>query len=169
MTSKTAAAGHTSKHVSSTKHGKTSKHSPAKTKKTRTTGTAKAHTKATHATHAKARSSAVGDLLPVCSLEAVAQALRLGGTRVTDDDVAARWAELGELSIPDAAEAFRISVRQAVGPGAFSAENLCVPLLLGVDVPGPHAVLATSAGWWSWGELYSPWPCRVEEAWAVVL
>jgi len=40
-------------------------------------------------------------------------------------------------------------------------------LILGVDVPGPHAVLATADGWWSWGELWSPWPARVEEAWAV--
>lgn len=40
-------------------------------------------------------------------------------------------------------------------------------LILGVDVPGPHAVLATADGWWSWGELHAPWPCRIEEAWAV--
>ena len=40
-------------------------------------------------------------------------------------------------------------------------------LILGVDVPGPHCVLATPAGWWSWGKLHDPWPCRVEEAWAV--
>lgn len=40
-------------------------------------------------------------------------------------------------------------------------------LILHVDVPGPHAVLATRDGWWSWGELYSPWRCNVLEAWAV--
>ncbi len=40
-------------------------------------------------------------------------------------------------------------------------------VLLGVDRPGPHAVLATPDGWWSWGELYSPWPARIEEAWVV--
>jgi hypothetical protein len=40
-------------------------------------------------------------------------------------------------------------------------------LILSVDVPGPHAVLATADGWWSWGELYDPWPCRVSDAWAV--
>jgi hypothetical protein len=34
-------------------------------------------------------------------------------------------------------------------------------------VPGPHAVLATRDGWWSWGELFTPWPARVSEAWAV--
>lgn len=40
-------------------------------------------------------------------------------------------------------------------------------LILGIDAPGPHCVLATADGWWSWGELYSPWPCRVDQAWAV--
>lgn len=43
-------------------------------------------------------------------------------------------------------------------------------LILGVDLPGPHAVLATPDGWWSWGELHCP--CEfpdavIEEAWAV--
>lgn len=44
-------------------------------------------------------------------------------------------------------------------------------LILGLDLPeGPHAVLATDGGWWSWGELYDPaqFPGAViEEAWAV--
>jgi len=40
-------------------------------------------------------------------------------------------------------------------------------LILGIDVPGPHAVLATADGWWSWGELHDPWECRVGQAWAV--
>lgn len=48
--------------------------------------------------------------------------------------------------------------------------NVQHALILGVDLPGPHAVLATPAGWWSWGTLYDPatWPDAViEEAWAV--
>lgn len=44
-------------------------------------------------------------------------------------------------------------------------------LILGLALPeGPHAVLATGDGWWSWGELYDPsgFPGAViEEAWAV--
>lgn len=40
-------------------------------------------------------------------------------------------------------------------------------LILGINTPGPHAVLATPDGWWSWGELYSPWTATIEEAWAV--
>lgn len=46
--------------------------------------------------------------------------------------------------------------------------NSCTSnLILHVDAPGSHAVLATPRGWWSWGELYDPWRCRVSEAWAV--
>lgn len=44
-------------------------------------------------------------------------------------------------------------------------------LILGLALPeGPHAVYATPAGWWSWGELHDPgqFPGAViEEAWAV--
>ena len=43
-------------------------------------------------------------------------------------------------------------------------------LILQVELPGPHAVLATPEGWWSWGELHDPaeWPdAVVEEAWAI--
>lgn len=43
-------------------------------------------------------------------------------------------------------------------------------LILGVDLPGQHAVLATPEGWWSWGELWCP--CEfpdavIDGAWAV--
>lgn len=43
-------------------------------------------------------------------------------------------------------------------------------LILGVELPGPHTLLATPDGWWSWGEPFDPseWPRMViEEAWAV--
>jgi hypothetical protein len=43
-------------------------------------------------------------------------------------------------------------------------------LILGLELPGPHTVLATPDGWWSWGQLWCPceWPDAViEEAWAV--
>lgn len=43
-------------------------------------------------------------------------------------------------------------------------------LILGVELPGAHAVLATPRGWWSWGELYDPsdFPeAVVEAAWTV--
>jgi hypothetical protein len=43
-------------------------------------------------------------------------------------------------------------------------------LILGVDLPGPHAVLATPDCWRSWGDTWCPceFPdAAVEEAWAV--
>jgi hypothetical protein len=43
-------------------------------------------------------------------------------------------------------------------------------LILGVDLPGPHSVLAADGRWWSWGEPFDPaeWPdAVVEESWAV--
>jgi hypothetical protein len=40
-------------------------------------------------------------------------------------------------------------------------------VILGIDLPGPHAVLSAPEGWWSWGELTEPWTATVEEAWAV--
>ena len=43
-------------------------------------------------------------------------------------------------------------------------------VILGVNLPGPHAVLATPDGWWSWGELWClcEFPDAViEEAWEV--
>jgi hypothetical protein len=44
-------------------------------------------------------------------------------------------------------------------------------LILGVDLPGPHALTVAPDGtWWSWGEPFRPqdWPeMAVEEAWIV--
>ncbi|MCW2899007.1 MAG: hypothetical protein JWO67_1272 [Streptosporangiaceae bacterium] len=43
-------------------------------------------------------------------------------------------------------------------------------LILGVDLPGPHAVCQRDGQWWTWGEPYDPccFPDAViEEAWAV--
>ncbi len=56
----------------------------------------------------------------------------------------------------------------AVGPGPGI---LAHPVILGLDLPGPHTVLATPEGWWSWGSLWCPWcdfpDAVVDEAWAV--
>lgn len=43
-------------------------------------------------------------------------------------------------------------------------------LILGVDLPGPHTVLAAGGRWWSWGESWCP--CEfpdavIEEAWEI--
>jgi hypothetical protein len=197
-------AGHSAKHVSSAKHTGTSKHSPTAAKKAKSGTKAKVTTKAKAATHAKAVSFAVGDWLPVCAFEALAQSLRLAGGAVSDEDVLelswlAGGGEIAPASILGAlAAAFRFGlagirslkvepllgefrergiegahdslISAAPGPLGefFSGERGTVHgLILRIDQPGSHAVLATPDGWWSWGELYSPWPARVGEAWAV--
>ena len=62
--------------------------------------------------------------------------------------------------------------RQAVSVGEFQAASAEAghALILGVELPGSHTVLATPDGWWSWGDLYDPaaFPDAViEEAWWV--
>jgi hypothetical protein len=223
VSAKTAAKGHTVKHTKTSKaKKKTAKHAPAH-HKTAVTHKATGHkvtTKGTHATHAKAVGFAVGDLLPVCGFEAVAQSLRLAGQFVHDDEVAWLWELTGAdplgASVAAALDTaslhglagLRPRFERLAGVGIHAADHLALPFaqdeavsvgpfedflagdlhlnlqlsglkvgtrasrsntafILHVDVPGPHAVLATADGWWSWGELYSPWAATVEAAWAV--
>jgi hypothetical protein len=193
-------AGHSSKHSSSKKHAGTSKHEAhvkheahlAHEAHLKAIGKApKVTAKAKHPTHAKARSLAVGDLLPVCAFEAIAMSLRLAGQRVADDDVAGLWELCGA---PSAGVPIGQALAAAALFGLAGTAPTCRPvqqprteallararipgdladfapghaLILGIDAPGPHCVLATPRGWWSWGELHDPWPARIEEAWAV--
>lgn len=198
MSAKIPARGHTRKHTGTRKHHATGKHHPVHHRKTAAAHHGHhVHVAAKGAKPAKPRGFAVGDLLPVCSLEAVAMSLRLAGQPVGDDEVAWLWELAGarEVSIAEALEAAvrfglagckggevrRVPISRPVLDGACNGPYgglnpdcsalglswLPRALILGVDLPGPHAVLATPDGWWSWGELHAPWPCRVEEAWAV--
>jgi hypothetical protein len=112
----------------------------------------------------------------------------MGGEAVTDDlghhllpyrapelEVAAPgavadriWLPLGRRGQLDLTSAVRVD-EFLVGHrgGDFTLRHA---LILGIDLPGPHAVLAAADGWWSWGELHCPceWPDAViEEAWAL--
>ena len=158
MSAKAPAKGHTAKHVTAKKHHRAkAKHHPSKAKQPATAHAAgaKVHTVAGHPSHPKPRGFAVAEWAPVCALEAVAMSLRLAGQRVSDDDVVALWEAAGS-------PADGVTV-----PAALAAFGLSAPpegIILGLDAPGPHAVLATAAGWWSWGELCAPWAACVEEA-----
>lgn len=135
----------------------------------------------------KKRQLALGDGVACCAAEALAASLRLSGRRVSDADVLALYRRTAGdpdtgasivATLGGAAEfglrGVRLSsfeprpcpfVNAGGPPGADGAA-----LILGIDLPGSHAVLATPDGWWSWGELYDPacWPDAViEEAWAV--
>ena len=78
------------KPAAKTTTAKTAKTSTVKTTTTAKSAKTSAKTTATKSTTAKTTATtafAVGDLLPVCAAEALAQSLRLAGQRVTDDEL----------------------------------------------------------------------------------
>lgn len=73
------------------------------------------------------------------------------------------------LHIPAALEALAV-LGLITGFAPADLDDDSPGLILGIDLPGPHAVLTVPGGWWSWGDLYHPavFPDAViEEAWAV--
>ena len=136
------------------------------------------------------RKLALGEAVACCAAEALAASLRLAGWPVTDADVLALY----ELTAGDedegatilatleaAAEHGLAGIRpiawtgdRAPGPFAPPACSLahCQPtaLILGADLPGPHALCDDGAAWWSWGRPYGPaaFPgVVIEEAWVI--
>ena len=133
---------------------------------------------------AKHRGLALGEAVACCSAEALAASLRLTGRRVTDRDVLALYERTADspdegASISETLQAAaeyglagaRPAQIQALGLNLeFGRELFKFPCILGVELPGPHAVLDAAGWWWSWGEPYDPaaFPGAViEEAWAV--
>jgi hypothetical protein len=152
---------------------------------------AKVTAKAKPATHAKAVALALAPRdVACCAAEALAASLRLQGVRVSDEDVLALYWHTADhpdtgasiLATLEAAWRFGLggvrprrfgpafpAAEASFGP-AFAMDAVAHPVILGVELPGPHAVLTTPDGWWSWGELHDPaeWPDAViEAAWAV--
>lgn len=148
-----------------------------------------AKTRAANAKKAKQhprRQLALGGGVACCSAEALAASLRLAGAAVSDADVLALYWRTADdedagasiLATLEAAARFGLAGAQ---PASFAAMGADVglrslrlvdtphdrALILGISLPGPHAVLATADGWWSWGELYDPWTDRIDEAWKV--
>jgi hypothetical protein len=194
---KTAAKGHARKHTGTAKHAKHhAKHHPTAHQQhvahMQHLGLVTA--KAKPATHAKARALTL-DGVGCCVSEALAASLRLHGVPVGLDDVLGLHRAAGaddDHGTPvrvllEAAAEYGIAgyrpVFEEVTPSEpghlLQHDSSCTRsglrvmragLLLGLELPGPHAVLATADGWWSWGELHCPceWPDAViEEAWAV--
>jgi hypothetical protein len=164
-----ARSGHASTGGKGPKGGASSKHTPAKKH---------------HPAKRKKRTLSPGVAVACCSAEALAASLRLVGAVVSDDDVLAlHWRAGGGVdtgvSILAALEAarefglagYRPAKVQLLAPKVASAAAGCkFPLILGLELPGPHAVLAEPDRWWSWGEPYDPaaFPDAViEEAWAI--
>ena len=91
-------------------------------------------------------------------------ALHLGELHGLDDVAVA----LLDRDVPDAFAEFD-GHGSDVGRGD-PALVLVHPLILGVDLPGSHALCDDGAAWWSWGQPFDPavFPGAViEEAWAV--
>ena len=123
-----------------------------------------------------------------CSAEALAWSLRLAGWPVGVADVLDLYkltadgpdAGASILATLDAAYTFGLA---GVRPLSFQEVMPSEPgdwpglghiagagLLLGLELPGPHAVCQQDGQWWTWGEPYDPdcFPdAVVEEAWAV--
>ena len=141
---------------------------------------AKHHAKATKHKGTVARGLAIGTAVACCAAEALAASLRLPGLSVSDADVLALHRLSGAddetgapiLATLEAASGFGLAgLRLASFAPAAISETKFQGFILGVDLPGPHTVLATPDGWWSWGELWCPWcdfpDAVIEEAWVV--
>ncbi len=144
------------------------KTSRAVAKTSGTTSRAAAKTTAKKAA-AKPRSLSPGDV-GCCAAEAVAAWLRLQGVPFSDADMLDLFQRAG--AHPDRGVPLEDVLFASGLPFTPADPDEPGDLILGVDLPGSHAVLATADGWWSWGELHCP--CEfpdavIEEAWAVNL
>ena len=137
------------------------------------------------------RKLALGEAVACCAAEALAASLRLTGRRVSDADVLALYERTADG--PDVGASILATLEAAAEYGLAgvhlidfrevmphdpdwyqrSLPSLCetrAGLILGADLPGPHALLDDGRCWWSWGEPHDPaaFPYAViEEAWAV--
>jgi hypothetical protein len=187
MAKKPAGKGHSAKHAGHSKHVQgQGKHHPKAQHKAQHQHHAhqqqKVHTVAKGHKGHKARGLALGSEVACCTAEALAASLRLSGRPVSDGDVLRLYERTEGASDTGAPilAALEAAARFGLGgvrPGSFRAvdpaevANHGSGLVLGLELPGAHTVLATPAGWWSWGELHCPceWPGAVaEEAWAVM-
>ena len=141
-----------------------------------------AKTRAANAKKAKAhpkRQLALGDGVACCSAEALAASLRLAGWPVTDADVLALYRRTARdddagasilATLEAAAEYGLAGCQVAAFAPADLATDLPSGLILGLALPGPHAVLDTGSEWITWGQA---WPVTafpgvvIEEAWTI--
>ena len=134
------------------------------------------------------RKLALGESIACCAAEALAASLRLAGAPVSDEDVlalywhtaddadagASVWATLEAAYEFGLAGIRPLSFREVVPsePGYWPSlgHKTRAGLILGGDLPGPHALYDDGAAWWSWGQPWDPadFPLAViEEAWQV--
>jgi hypothetical protein len=170
-------------------------HVSAKVKQARhATAVKAAKTRAANARKAKAhprRQLALGSAVACCSAEALAASLRLAGHAVTDADVLALYwhtardehAGASIVATLEAAGEFGLAgvrpvwfgIAEAPATGRLLSDNsppagAPLGLILGLSLPGPHAVLDTGTDWMTWGERWPAWAfpgAVIEEAWMI--
>lgn len=112
----------------------------------------------------------------LCSARAFAQSLRLAlSVAVSDDVVTGTY--FRTRSDPDAGQTIPETCGAIAETGwagwyprlqpASALTCACVPVILGITDPEPHAVVSLDGVWWSWGQPYEPWTDDVDEAWTV--
>jgi hypothetical protein len=165
------------KHAGTSKHVSTAKHTPTAHKKAATAHKQVARRTASQVKAAHARALSLGDV-SCCTADALAWSLRAAGWPVEAADVLALYkltadsADAGASIVAtlDAAYVFGLGGVRPLGFG-LAEPDAPGPLVLGVDLPGRHSVLALPDGsWLTWGVRYPPahFPDAViEEAWAV--
>lgn len=167
------------KHAGTSKHAWTAaKHTPTAHKKAATAHKQTARRTATQVKAAHARALSAGDV-SCCSADALAWSARLAGWAVSAADVLELYKLTADsacegatvVATLDAACVFGLGGVRPLGFGRVTDLETPGPLILGVDLPGRHTVLALPDGHWlTWGVRYPPWcfPAAViEEAWAV--
>lgn len=175
------AKGSTAKHAGTSKQASSkAKHTPSKQRAAAASSNAKKTTgaKAAHPQHAKARQLSPGQVA-CCAAEAVAASLRLTGCYVSTDDVLTLYWHTaaapgdGASILGTLAAAARVGLA-GVRPRWFAPVDHAVQqrggVILGAELPGPHAVTVDGGHWLSWGSRWLPstWPdAAVEEAWQV--
>jgi hypothetical protein len=94
----------------------------------------------------------------------------IGGEVAVFDECLAGEPQAFDGAVPLTADGGVLSGRRMPGPEQLAHAGQRSPLILGLSLPAPHAVLDTGAEWMTWGE---PWPAWafpdavIEEAWTI--
>ena len=123
----------------------------------------------------KARGLSMGDV-SCCAAQALAASLRLAGAEVGDEDILALYWHTARTPGQGASIADTLAAAQEFGlagvlPASFTPVDVLHGFcILGVELPGSHAVLDLGEHWATWNQF---WPVSefrdalIEEAWEV--
>jgi hypothetical protein len=127
------------------------------------------------------RALALNNDLGCCVAEAVSASIRLSGFPAIDENILNLfWRAGGDpdsgIAIPDMlmttseSELVSCQLGKLIPLDPDATDPMISNIILGLNLPSPHAVFATPDGWWSWGSLFSPYDfpdAVIEEAWEI--